>query len=92
MARTDLRLAAQAAYVARRLHGEAWIESPSPGETRRIIEGVLIADRERERALDQEVDAILRQNAQTIRSSGADHAELFRKAKKLLAEKKKIPL
>lgn len=89
---SDTRLQAQAAFVARRLLAEGYVKAASAGELRRAIEAVLSFDRDRERQLDEEVLRILQQNAQAIRSSGADHAEMFRKAKKILAEKKKIPL
>jgi hypothetical protein len=38
------------------------------------------------------VKKLLAQNAATIRGAGVDYAEMFRKAKKMLADKKKIPL
>ena len=43
-------------------------------------------------ALDEEVKRILEKNAATIRGANVDYAEMFRKAKRMLAEKKKIPL
>lgn len=92
MARSDMRVAAQAAFVARRLLAEGWVTGALAADVRRAVEAALAADRDRERALDQEVEALLRANAQSIRSSGADYAEMFRKAKKLLAQKKGIPL
>jgi len=92
MSLSDTRLSAQAAYVARRLLADEVARAASAGELRRAVEAVLAADRERERALDREVEALLRANSQTIRAAGADYAEMFRKAKKMLAAKKKIPL
>lgn len=92
MALSDSRLAAQAAFVARRLIADGFVRTSAPAEVRREVEAVLLFDRQRERDLDEEVDRILRQNAPAIRSSGADPAEMFRKAKRMLAEKKKIPL
>ncbi|HEX5855096.1 MAG TPA: DUF507 family protein [Thermoanaerobaculia bacterium] len=44
------------------------------------------------RALDDEVRRLLEKNAATIRGANVDYAEMFRKAKRMLAEKKKIPL
>ena len=35
---------------------------------------------------------LLEKNAATIRGANVDYAEMFRKAKRMLAEKKKIPL
>jgi hypothetical protein len=92
VALSDSRLAAQAAFVARRLVADSLVKTHAPAEVRRAIETVLVQDRDRERALDEEVTKLLLKNAQAIRTSGADHAEMFRKAKKMLAEKKKIPL
>ena len=92
MSLSDNRLRAQSAFVARRLLAEGLAKTTSPQELRRAVEAVLSADRERERSLDREVDALLRQNAGAIRATGADHAEMFRKAKRMLAQKKGIPL
>ena len=92
MSLSDTRLSAQAAYVARRLLAYEVARAASAGELRRAVEAVLAADRDRERALDREVEALLRANSQTIKAAGADYAEMFRKAKKMLAAKKKIPL
>jgi hypothetical protein len=92
MALSDARLAAQAAYVARRLLAEGLVKTPAAAELRRALEAALLEDRDRERALDEEVKKLLAQNAATIRGAGVDYAEMFRKAKKMLADKKKIPL
>lgn len=92
MALSDARLAAQAAYVARRLLAEGLVKTPAAAELRRALETVLVEDRDRERALDDEVKKLLAENAATIRGAGVDYAEMFRKAKKMLADKKKIPL
>ena len=92
MALSDARLKAQAAFVARRLLAERLVRTASPADVRRAVETVLVADRDRERALDEEVAKLLAKNAPAIRSSGADYAEMYRKGKKMLAEKKKIPL
>ena len=92
MSLSDARLAAQAAFVARRLVADGVVKAASPAEIRRALSAVLTADRERDRDLDAEVEKILRANAPAIRTAGADYAELFRKAKKMLADKKKIPL
>ncbi len=92
MSLADTRMAAQAAFVARRLLADGCVKSTAPAELRRAVEAVLQFDRDRERQLDEEVQKILAQNASTIRSANVDHAEMFRKAKKMLAEKKKIPL
>ena len=92
MALSDVRLAAEAAFVARRLAAEGLVKAAAPAELRRALEAVLVEDRDRERALDDEVKKILAQNAATIRGANVDYAEMFRKAKKMLADKKKIPL
>lgn len=92
MALSDVRLKAQSAFVARRLLAEGLAKAVSPAVVRHAVEAVLVADRERERALDEEVKALLLKNAPAIRSSGVDYAEMVRKAKKMLAEKKGIPL
>ena len=92
MALSDVKIAAEAAFLSRRLRDEGLVASSSPAEIRRAIETALLFDRDRERALDEEVKRLLEKNAAAIRSTGADHAEMFRKAKKMLAEKKKIPL
>lgn len=92
MALSDARLAAQAAYVARRLLAEGLVKAPAAAELRRALEAALVEDRDRERALDDDVKKILAENAATIRGAGVDYAEMFRKAKKMLADKKKIPL
>lgn len=88
----ETRLAAQAAFVARRLLADGCVRAAAPAELRHAVEAVLQFDRDRERQLDDEVQKLLVQNAATIRSANVDHAEMFRKAKKMLAEKKKIPL
>jgi hypothetical protein len=92
MALSDARLKAQSAFVARRLLAERLVKAASAADVRRAVEAVLVADRDRERALDEEVVKILAKNASVIRSAGADYNEMYRKAKKMLAEKKKIPL
>ncbi len=92
MALSDVRLAAEAAFVARRLVADGLVKTSSAAELRRALETALVEDRDRERALDEEVKKILAQNAATIRGANVDYAEMFRKAKKMLAEKKKIPL
>ena len=92
MTRSDARVAAQAAYVARRLGAEGLVRAKAPAEIRRAVETELAAERERDRALDAEVERLLKANAAAIRASGADYAEMFRKARRMLAEKKGIPL
>ena len=92
MALSDARLSAQAAFVARRLLSEGLVVAASAAALRRALEAALAEDRDRERALDEEVKKILEKNAATIRGANVDYAEMFRKAKKMLAEKKKIPL
>ena len=89
---SDARLAAQAAYVARRLLADGLVKTAAPAEFRRALETALVEDRDRERALDDEVKKILAANAATIKGADVDYAEMFRKAKKMLAERKKIPL
>ena len=92
MALSDTRIRAQAAFVARRLLVEGLARSAAPADLRRAIETVLVFDRDRERQLDDEVKAVLQKNAAALRSQNVDYAEMFRKAKRMLAEKKKIPL
>jgi hypothetical protein len=92
MALSDARLRAQAAFVARRLLAEGLVKTVAAGDLRRSLETVLVFDRERERQLDVEVKALLQKNAPAIRGQNVDYAEMFRKAKRMLAEKKKIPL
>ena len=92
MALSDSRIRAQAAFVARRLLAEGLVKTASPAELRRALEAALAFDRDRERALDDEVKALLAKNASAIRGQDVDYAEMFRKAKRMLAEKKKIPL
>jgi hypothetical protein len=92
MALSDARLSAQAAFVARRLLAEGLVKAASPAHVRHALEAALLEDRDRDRALDEEVKRLLEKNAATIRGANVDYAEMFRKAKKMLAEKKKIPL
>lgn len=92
MALSDARLSAQAAFVARRLLSEGLVKAASAADVRHALEASLLEDRDRERALDEEVKKILEKNAATIRSANVDYAEMFRKAKRMLAEKKKIPI
>ena len=92
MALSDVRLSAQAAFVARRLLAEKMVKASSAADVRHALEAALLEDRDRERALDEEVKRILEKNAATIRGANVDYAEMFRKAKRMLAEKKKIPL
>ncbi len=92
MALSDTRMRAQAAFVARRLLAEGLVRTAAPAELRRALEAVLVFDRERERQLDDEVKAVLQKNAAALRVQNVDYAEMFRKAKRMLAEKKKIPL
>jgi len=92
MALSNTRIRAQAAFAARRLLSEGLVRAPAPAELRHAIETVLLFDRDRERQLDDEVKAILQKNASAIRGQNVDYAEMFRKAKRMLAEKKKIPL
>jgi len=91
VALSDARLSAQAAFVARRLLSEGLVVA-SAADVRHALEASLVEDRNRERALDEEVKKILEKNAATIRSANVDYAEMFRKAKRMLAEKKKIPI
>jgi hypothetical protein len=91
MALSDVRLSAQAAFVARRVLSERLVAA-SAADVRHALEAALLEDRDRERALDEEVKRILEKNAATIRGANVDYAEMFRKAKRMLAEKKKIPL
>ncbi len=91
MALSDVRLSAQAAFVARRVLSERLVAAPA-ADVRHALEAALLEDRDRERALDEEVKRLLEKNAATIRGANVDYAEMFRKAKRMLAEKKKIPL
>jgi hypothetical protein len=68
------------------------VKAQAVADLRRAVEAALVAGRDRERALDQEVEALMQANRQAIQAAGADYAEMFRKAKKMLAAKKKIPL
>lgn len=92
MALSETRLTAQAAFLARRLLSDGALRASSVAELRRALEAVLLFDRNRERELDEETTRFMLKNAQAIRAAGADHAEMFRKAKKRLAVEKKIPL
>jgi len=92
MSLSDSRLAAQAAFISRRLLTEGAVVTQSPPDLRRAVEAVLMFDRSRERDLDEEVGRLLQKNASAIKAAGADHAEMWKKAKKMLAEQKKIPL
>jgi hypothetical protein len=92
MALSETRIRAQAAFLARRLLAEKLVATAAPAELRRALEAVLVFDRDRERQLDDEVKAILQKNAPAIRGQNVDYAEMVRKAKRMLAEKKKIPL
>ena len=78
--------------MARRLLSEGLVKAASPASVRHALEAALAEDRDRERALDEEVKKLLEKNAATIRGANVDYAEMFRKAKRMLAEKKKIPL
>lgn len=89
---SDARLRAQAAFVARRLLSEGMLKGAAVADVRLVVEAALEADRERGRALDREVEAFLRANAEVIRGANVDYAEMFRKARQMLAAKKKIPL
>jgi len=92
MALSDTRLTAQSAFIARRLVAEGTVRTAAVQDLRRALETALQFDRNRERELDEEVQRLLQKNAQAIRASGADHAEMFRIAKKRMAAEKKIPL
>ena len=92
MALSDTRLAAQSAFVARRLVADGVVKTASVAELKRAIEAVLVFDRDRERQLDEEVMRFMQKNAAAIRAAGADHAEMWKKAKRRLAAEKKIPL
>ncbi|HSB37278.1 MAG TPA: DUF507 family protein [Thermoanaerobaculia bacterium] len=92
MALSDSRIRAEAAFVARRLLAEGLVKTASPAELRRALEAVLAFDRDRERQLDEEVKSLLTKNASVIRGKNVDYAEMFRKARRMLADKKKIPL
>jgi hypothetical protein len=92
MAAPDARLAACAAFVARRLLDAGLVRTKSPAEVRRAVEAALVFDRDRERQLESEVEKLLRAHGAATLGAGVDYAEMFRKAKRLLAEKKKVPL
>ena len=92
MALSDTRIRAQAAFVTRKLLSDGLVKTAAPAELRRALEAALVFDRDRERQLDDEVNAILQKNASAIRGQNVDYAEMFRKAKRMLADKKKIPL
>ncbi len=92
MAAPDARLAACAAFVARRLLDSGLVKAGSGAPVRKAVETVLLFDRDRERDLEAEVEKLLRAHGAATLGAGVDYAEMFRKAKRLLAEKKKIPL
>ncbi len=92
MAAPDARLAACAAFVARRLLDAQLVKTKSPAEVRKVVEAALVFDRDRERQLEAEVDKLIRANSAALGGADIDYAEVFRKAKRMLAEKKKIPL
>lgn len=92
MAAPDARLAACAAFVSRRLLDGGHVRAKAPAEVRRVVEAALVFDRDRERQLEAEVEKLLRAHGAASLGAGVDYAEMFRKAKRLLAEKKKIPL
>jgi hypothetical protein len=92
MAAPDARLAACAAFVTRRLLDSGLVRAKSPADARRVVEAALVFDRDRERQLEAEVEKLLRAHGAATLGAGVDYAEMFRKAKRLLAEKKKIPL
>ena len=92
MAAPDARLAACAAFVARRLLDGGLVKTKSPADVRRVVEAALVFDRDRERQLEAEVEKLLRAHGAALLGADVDYAEMFRKAKRLLAEKKKIPL
>ena len=78
--------------MTRRLADSGLVRSKSPAEVRRVVEAALAFDRDRERQLEAEVEKLLRAHGAAHLGAGVDYAEMFRKAKRLLAEKKKIPL
>ncbi|MHB8798047.1 MAG: DUF507 family protein [Thermoanaerobaculia bacterium] len=92
MAAPDARLAACAAFVARRLLDSGLVKAVPGAPVRKAVETVLLFDRDRERDLETEVEKLLRAHGAATLGAGVDYAEMFRKAKRLLAEKKKIPL
>ncbi|MCL4810084.1 MAG: DUF507 family protein [Thermoanaerobaculia bacterium] len=92
MAAPDARLAACAAFVARRLLDSGLVKAKSPADVRRVVEGALVFDRDRERQLEADVEKLLRDHGAARLGADVDYSEMFRKAKRLLAEKKKIPL
>lgn len=92
MAAPDARLAACAAFVTRRLLDSGLVRAKAPAEVRKVVEAALVFDRDRERQLEAEVDRLIRANSAVLQGADVDYAEMFRKAKRLLAEKKKIPL
>jgi hypothetical protein len=71
---------------------EGVVKTAAVADLRRALEAALVFDRDRERQLDEEVTRLMMKNASAIRAAGADHAEMFRIAKKKLAADKKIPL
>ncbi len=92
MAAPDARLAACAAFVARRLVDSGLVRTKSPADVRKVVEAALVFDRDRERQLEAEVEQLLRAHGAAQLGADVDYGEMFRKAKRLLAEKKKIPL
>ena len=92
MAAPDARLAACAAFVARRLLDSGLVRAKSPAEVRRVVEAVLVFDRDRERQLDDEVESSSAPTPARSAGPASTTPKMFRKAKRMLAEKKKIPL
>ena len=92
MAAPDARLAACSAFVTRRLLDSGLVRAKSPADVRRVVEAALAFDRDRERQLEAEVEALLRAHGAARLGADVDCAEMFRKAKRLRADKKKIPL
>lgn len=92
MAAPDARLAACSAFVARRLLDSGLVRTGAPASVRKVVEAALVFDRDRERQLETEVEKLLRAHGAATLGAGVDYGEMFRKAKRLLAEKKKIPL
>ncbi len=78
--------------MARRLIDSGHVRTKAPADVRRVVEAALAFDRDRERQLEAEVEKLLRAHGAASLGADIDYAEMFRKAKRLLAEKKKIPL
>jgi len=59
------------------LVAEGLVKGASTADVRHALEAALTEDRDRERALDEEVKRLLEKNAAAIRGADVDYAEMF---------------